>query len=388
MGAIQEKILKLVEIWERGQTFPAEMLRSFNDKLKGKTASVIFHFRIGSTLIIRLHFVGFTTPPESPGLEMGKSSGEAQAPPGPSAEAIAKSTEILAALAILAKQNTAAETVQSVPAIAHAPVLAGTDTSHSVPHLQVAAQPAPLTPYLSQPQAATNVPASLAGVFGGLPQNNGHFPQLINMSNHIAQPVVPPPEALTADLWNQILMMKILSDQGVPREKWEGTLATVNAALRQGPGNFAIPGLPLPPLQAFHATAPILTQPSWVPSGEPARDRDVCGQHDSARMHQNGFGFRSRSRSPSRGWKRDSSASSHRSLENDFHDDRGRGRTSADPGGWPRDNTNTHHNEYRQRSPIRNGNRSRTTTPPPKWMQYDSAVSNTSIKGTSNPTHA
>lgn len=314
---------------------------------------------------------------------MRKSSGEAQAPPGPSAEAIAKSTEILAALAILAKQNSAAEIVRSVPAIALAPVLAGTDTSHSVPHLRIAAQQAPLTPYSSQPQAATNVPAPLAAVFGGLPQNNGHFPQLINMPNHIAQPVGPPPEALTADLRNQILMMKILSDQGVPREKWEGTLATVNAALRQGPGNHAIPGSPLPPLQALHATAPILTQPSWVPSGKPARDRDVYGQHDSARMHQNGSGYRSRSRSPNRGWKRDTPATSHRSFENDFHADRGRGRTSADPGGWPRDNTNTHHNDYRQRSPIRNGNRSRTTTPPSKWVQYDSAVPNTSIKGTS-----
>lgn len=312
---------------------------------------------------------------------MRKSSGKAQAPPGPSTEAIAKSTEILAALAILAKQNSAAGTVQSVPAISHAPVLAGPDTPHSVPHLQIAAQQAPLTSYSSQPQAATNVPAPLAAVFGGLPQNNGHFPQLINMSNHIAQPLVPPPEALTADLRNQILMVKILSDQGVPREKWEGALATVDAALRRGPGNFAITGLPLPPLQDLHATSPILTQPSWIPSGEPARDRDVFGQHDSARMHQNGSGYRSRSRSPNRGWKRDSSVSSHRSFENDY-DDRGRGRTSADPGGWPRDNTNTHHNDYRQRSPIRNGNRSRTTTPPPKWMQYDSAVPNTSIKGT------
>lgn len=314
---------------------------------------------------------------------MRNSSGEAQASPSPSAEAIAKSTEILAALAILAKQNTAAETVQSVPAITHAPVVAGTDTSHSVPHLQIAAQPAPLTPYLSQSQAATNVPASLRGVFGGLSQNNGPFPQLINMSNQIAQPVVPPPEALTADLWNQILMMKILSDQGVPREKWEGTLATVNAALRQGPENFAIPGLPLPPLQALPATAPIITQPSWVANGEPARDRDACGQHGSARFHRNGSEYRSRSRSPNRGWKRDSSASSHRSLENDFHDDRGRGRTSANPSGWPRDHPNTQHNDYRQRSPIRSGNRSRTTTPPAKWMQYDSTVPNTSIKGTS-----
>ena len=312
-----------------------------------------------------------------------RKSGEAQAPPGPSAEAIAKSTEILAALAILAKQNSAAETVQSVPDIAHAPVLAGTDTSHSVPHLQIAAQQAPLTPYSSQPQAATNVPAASAAVFGGLPQNNGHIPQLINISNQIAQPVVPPPEALTADLRNQILMMKILSDQGVPREKWEGTLGTVNAALRQGPGNLAVPGLLLPPLQALHATAPIITQPLWVPSGEPARDRDVYGQHDSARMHQNGARYRSRSRSPNRGWKRDSSVSSHHGLENGFHDDCGRGRNFADPRGWPRDNTNTHHNNYRQRSPIRNGNRSRTTTPPLKWMQYDSAVPNTSIKGIS-----
>lgn len=329
-----------------------------------------------------MHFIGFTTPPESPGIELRK-SGEAQAPPGPSAEAIAKSTEILAALAILAKQNSAAETVRSVPAIAHAPVLAGTDTSHSVPHLQITAQQAPLAPHSSQPQAATNVPAPLAAVFGGLPQNNGHFPQVINMSNHIAQPVFPPPEALTADLRNQILMMKILSDQGVPREKWEGTLATVNAALRRGPENSAVQGLSLPPLQALHATAPILTQPSWVPSGESARDRDVYGQHDSARMHQNGTGCRSRSRSPNRGWKRDSLASSHHDFENDFHNDRGRGRASADPGGWPRDHTNTHHNDYRQRSPIHTGYRSRTTTPPPKWMQYDSAVPNTSIKGTS-----
>lgn len=313
---------------------------------------------------------------------MHKSSGEVQAPPGPSAEDIAKSTEILAALAMLAKQNSAAETVQSVPAIAPAPARAGADTSHSVPHLQIAAQQAPLAPYSSQPQAATNVPAPLAAVFGGLPQNNGHFPQLINMSNHIAQPVVPPPEALTADLRNQILMMKILSDQGVPQEKWEETLAKVNAALRQGPGNFAIPGSPMLPLQALHATAPILTQPSWVP-GEPARDRDVYGQHDSARMEQNGSGYRSRSRSPNRGWKRESPASSHPSFENDFHEDRSRGRTSADVGDWPRDNTNTHHNDYRQRSPIRNGNHSRTTTPPLKWIQYDSAVPSTSIKGTS-----
>lgn len=382
MGAIQEKILKLVEIWERGQTFPAKMLRSFNDKLKGKTASAIFHFRIGSNLTIRLHSIGFTTPPESSGLELRKSSGGAQALPGPSAEATAKSTEILAALAILAKQNTAADAVQSVPAITHAPVLAGADTSHSVPHLQIAAQSAPLIPYLLQQQAATNVPASLGGVFGGLPQNNGHFPQLINLSNHTAQPIVPQ-EALTADLWNQILMMKVLSDQRVPREKWEGTLATVNAALRQGPGNFTIPGSPLPPLQSLRATASILTQPSWVPSGEPARDRDGCGQHDTTRMHPDGSGYRSRSRSPNRGWMRDSSASSRRSLENDFHDDRGRGRTSADHRGWPRDNDNTHHNDYRQRSPVRISNRSRTTTPPPKWMQYDSAVPNTCIKGSS-----
>lgn len=314
---------------------------------------------------------------------MRKFYAESPTPPVPSSAAVAQSTStILEALANMARQNTAAETFPSVPATAHAPASAALDTSYSVPHVQTGTQHAPLIPYTSQSQTA-NVPAPLAAAFGSQPQNNGLYTDSSNhISNQTAPPVIPPPVALTPDLQRQFFMLKTLADAGVPQSQWAGILAAFSSSALSGPGNMVNPALPPPPAQS-HYSAAMNHQPSWVPSGEQSRDKDGSGLNDILRTHQNGSGRHSRSRSPppNRGWKRDTPISPRRGFENNFIGDRDHGRMSLDYDGRGRDNNNASHNDYRQRSPIRQGQNQRTSPPPPHWIQFDSAVPSDCIRG-------
>lgn len=314
---------------------------------------------------------------------MRKFFAETQAPVAPSPAAVAQNTSsILQALANIARQNTAAETVPSILATAHAPATAALDTSYSVPHVSAGAQHAPLIPYTSQSQTA-NVPAPLAAAFGSLSQNNGLYTDTSNhISNHPALPVVHSPVALTPDLHRQFLMLKTLADAGVPQAQWAGIIAAISGSAVAGIGNTMNAGQSLPPPPSLaHYSAAMNHQPSWVPSGEQSRDRDGHGQQDSSSSRQNGYGNRGRSRSPlpDRAWKHDSPMSPHRGLENDFQD-RGLGRMSQDHDGRGRNNNNANRNDYRQRSPIR-GQNHRFSPLPSHWIQFDSAVPSDCIKG-------
>lgn len=311
---------------------------------------------------------------------MRKFYAETQASVAPSPAAVTQNTSsILQALANIARQNTAAETVSSILATADAPATAALDIPYSVPHVPTGAQHAPLIPYTSQSQTA-NVPALLGAAPGSLSQNNGLYTNTSNhISTHAAAPLVPPLVALTPDLQRQFLMLKTLADAGVPQAQWAGIIAAISNGAVTGIGNTmnSAMALPAPPPQA-HYSAAMNHQPSWVP-GE--QSRDGYGQPDNSSSRQNGFGKRSRSRSPppDRGWKRESPISPNRGFENGFQDS-GRGRMSRESDGRGRNNNIVHRNEYRQRSPIR-GQNQRTSPPPPHWIQFDSAVPSDCIRG-------
>ena len=176
-------------------------------------------------------------------------------------------------------------------------------------------------------------------------------------------------------------MVKTLAEHGVPQAQWGDIIAALSVAAAGGNGNALNPGFVLPPpVPQSHYSAAVNHQAPWVPSGEQSRDRAGHGQSDLS-FRQNSFRKRSRSRSPpsERGWKRESPISPNRGYENDFQD-RGRGRMSQDYDSRGRNNNGANRNDYRQRSPLR-GQNQRVSSPPPHWIQFDSAVPNDSIRG-------
>ncbi|GAB1313007.1 hypothetical protein MFIFM68171_03217 [Madurella fahalii] len=129
----KEKIKKLVDIWEKGQTFPASMVNSFKEKLNAPRATN-----------------ESTTPPGSPPPNLLASLGPGSKPVPPPNPAI---PNILDTLASIARQN--ATSAQSNPSLA-APAPA------SAPPAPLPVQAQPSMPFLptSQPAAPpVNVPA-------------------------------------------------------------------------------------------------------------------------------------------------------------------------------------------------------------------------------------
>ncbi|KAI9699339.1 MAG: hypothetical protein M1836_002949 [Candelina mexicana] len=370
----KEKIRKLVEIWGRGNTFPAPMLASFKDKLTAPPAQIMQS----------------TTPDGSPPRDLQQSFGSQQ----PTNSAPAPDTSaILAALATMAKQNTsAAPTTNSY---------AAQDNTNNVTSAQNAVpQPVPSSVnqavFLPPPAQPVNVPTSgasfpsqFAGGMNDTAQNtsNAQPNPLAALAAMLPQTNVPG----GADaLQQQLVILQQLAQAGVPQDQWATLLAAIN------PG-----GLNAPVPNVSNGVPPGWSQPEHAggSNGWSGRDnfqsRDRNGFNEqSLRSPPNRYRARSRSRSPS-GWnrgrespvprRRDSpiygeyngDSAGRNGNRGDNYDRRGRGRGGRGRG-----------NDYRQRSPPpgRNGRssspRRQEPLPPPgpKWVDYDPSIGQGNIK--------
>ncbi|TVY21078.1 Rpb7-binding protein seb1 [Lachnellula arida] len=352
----KDRIKKLLDIWEKAQTFPLSMLNDFKEKL---TASMQNES---------------TTPPGSPPADLQRAFGSTMhpgAPAAPAAPATATSApSILQALASLARQNasTSADNSYSV-SNAHHNGAPASNQAVPFPHVP---QPVnvPAATYASQPpyQGASN--GAYAQSFASSQTNPNAF---------AAVPPVVQPGALDPALQQQILLVKALADQGLTTEQ-------IQAVLAVGAG-----GLPQPP-QPFAAQQQSQNQNQNVQNGwngaaaasRPDDSRDFNGYHDreAVRSPPNRYRQRSRSRSPPRAWN--SPAARRRDESNTYDFDRNSpARNRGDERGRGGRGGAARGNDYRQRSPARRG---RSPSPPrsrgagQKWIDHDSSIPKGSIK--------
>ncbi|KAL4801553.1 hypothetical protein BDV18DRAFT_148816 [Aspergillus unguis] len=372
----KEKIKKLVDIWERGYTFPAPMLASFKQKLNAPASNNIES----------------TTPEGSPAPNalLGQSqpangaNSAAQAQPAPD------TSSILKALADMAKQNTAAPAAP--PAAAPVNPLAALTQQTPVPQPAISSVDQAMQSQAGQ--AGVNPYGAVANPFAALgnlgqnpalvqPQSQSHTPNPLTAAQNplaallpSATAAPPQPPSMTPDgLQQQLQLLQMLAAQGIPQDQWATalqilTLSNPAAGMPNlNPGQ--TPGLNLPgqTANAWGAHA----DPQSRDFGDRERDRDY--------MRSPPGGYRRRSRSP--GWDRRRDVSPPRRRDSpvygEYHGD-SPGRRGADPRG--------RRNDYRQRSPP--GRRRRSPSPPrkdpalpapgPKFIEWDYSVGQGNIK--------
>ncbi len=311
------KITKVVDIWEKGQIFPIDMLKTFREKLRS------------------------TTPEGSPPPEMRRTYTEAGTSVQPDVAGTQDTAAVLAALATMARNNTTAAPTSSVPAPAPAPAV--NSTLQSMPLAQNAG--AQGAAFLNPPYPT---PASSQPVDMPIPEVN------VQQGPFQSQPIISP-ALLTPELERQIQILKTLSDSGVPQDQWSGILAALSHTPLMGhvAGNGA----------AANHQAPH----SWNTSE--SRDRSEHGFENPRWKDQRKSGSRSRSRSPLRPWQQDSTTTHNR--DGDFGD---RGPANRNGG-----NRYRQRSPMRSVSPSKGFYDGRSGGK--KWVQHDSAVPAGNIRG-------
>ncbi|GKZ84980.1 hypothetical protein AnigIFM56816_010540 [Aspergillus niger] len=382
----KEKIKKLVDIWERGYTFPAPMLASFKEKLNAPPSQN----------------VESTTPEGSPAPNYIPLGGQQQplngASSAPSAQQAPDTSSILKALADMAKQNT---TAPAAPAVA-----AQTNPLSALTQQSTVPQPASSSvDQASQPpngQAGVNPYAagSMATPFAGLSsvaqnpalvpppqtQSQSHTPNPLAAAQNPLAALLPQATAAPAQptapigpdaLQQQLQLLQLLAAQGIPQEQWATALQILslsNAANMGGMTAGQAPPFNLPGQPVANAWGARPDSQSREFDRDRERDRDY--------MRSPPGQYRRRSRSP--GWDRRREASPPRRRDSpvygEYHGD-SPGRRGGDPRG-------RRGNEYRQRSPP--GRRRRTPSPPrkdptlpppgPKFIEWDYSIGQGNIK--------
>ncbi|KAL2845789.1 hypothetical protein BJX68DRAFT_241620 [Aspergillus pseudodeflectus] len=377
----KEKIKKLVDIWERGFTFPAPMLASFKQKLSANIES--------------------TTPEGSPAPNYIPLGGGGQPANGASSAVAAQpapdTSSILKALADMAKQNTTAPTAPAAAAPTNP--LSALSQQGTVPQQPVSSS----VDQASQSQAGVNPYGAMATPFAALgnlaqnpaalvqPQSQSHTPNplaaaqnplaaLLPQASAAAAPAQPP--NMTPDgLQQQLQLLQLLAAQGIPQDQWGTALQILSLSNAGGmPGGMPglnpnqAPGFPVQGLANVNA---------WGDSQ--SRDFDRDRERDRDYMRSPPGGYRRRSRSP--GWDRRREVSPPRRRDSpvygEYHGDSPgrRGGGAADPRG-------RRGNDYRQRSPP--GRRRRSPSPPrkdpnlpppgPKYIEWDYSIGQGNIK--------
>ncbi|EAW14681.1 Nrd1 complex RNA-binding subunit [Aspergillus clavatus NRRL 1] len=383
----KEKIKKLVDIWERGYTFPAPMLASFKEKLNAPAPQN----------------VESTTPEGSPapnylpigGAQQQPSNGASSTTPAQSAP---DTSSILKALADMAKQNTAAPGVPAVPAPANPlgalnpqrpipqPVASSVDPASQIQNAQTGVNPyaagAMAAPFAALSSLAQN-PALLP------PQSQSQTPPnpLAAAANPLAallpQATAAPTQAtpgLAPDaLQQQLQLLQLLAAQGIPQDQWATALQILslsNPTNMTGLNPGQVPGFNLP---GQTATA---TATAWGTRPESqSRDFERDRERDRDYMRSPPGQYRRRSRSP--GWERRRDPSPPRRRDSPVY-----GEYHGDSPGRRGDMRNRRGNEYRQRSPP--GRRRRSPSPPrndpalpppgPKFIEWDYSIGQGNIK--------
>ncbi|CEI65223.1 hypothetical protein FVEN_g6341 [Fusarium venenatum] len=353
----KDKIKKLLDIWEKGQTFPTPMLESFKEKLNAPPQNES------------------TTPPGSPPANaLGSARGSASATPAPSAPAAppaASGTSILEALANIARQNTSAPPANPpmpAPTASYNMPASGTPqpVSSAMPPVSYpsASQPVSMPPMPSMPYGIPHMAAQNG--YGGSPINNPSNPPPNPLNGALAGAASAAPGlGLDPKAQQQIMLIKALADQGVPFDKIP--------ALIQSMTGVAVGGA-APPVQQsmpYAQNPPVPAQPAWgALVGKPDDSRIPGYGHTRSPPRYNG---RSRSRSPDRGWGARGSPRNGRDRLDYGRDSPNRGRQD-----------DRHGADYRQRSP--HGHRGRSETPlhdqgpAEKWVEYDTNLPSGHIK--------
>ncbi|EJT69350.1 hypothetical protein GGTG_12969 [Gaeumannomyces tritici R3-111a-1] len=373
----KEKIRKLVDIWEKGQTFPSTMLEGWKARLNAPKVS--------------------TTPPGSPPPNlmaslMSSSSAAPAAPP-----ALPAMTNIMETLANIARQNASAASsnpsiTAPAPAPAPAPAAAPLYVAPSAPPASSSVLPPALLAALAQAQVrsqaqvqpaqpsmpffpATQPPAVAATQPPVVAPHTLPF-QLPTQFPGAAAPFaasVPAPASQAGgfpaagapsqvDSAQQLVLIQTLLSQGFTPDmvtaivkQFSGSTGAAAAAPQygasQGPGPYGF------------GSAADANSGGWNAGriGE-SHDRDFGGNRSPGR----GARGRSRSRSPGRNWD---NRHSPRGRDDRQFGDRDRGRGSR--------------GEYRQRSPAGQGRR--TSSPrregrPDRFIEFDRSLPENHIR--------
>ncbi|KAJ5577754.1 RNA binding protein Nrd1 [Penicillium hispanicum] len=363
----KEKIRKLIDIWERGCTFPAPILASFREKLNAP-----------------LQNVDSTTPEGSPAPGFNPLGGPPQSANGAStAPAPAPNTSsILKALADMAKQNT---TAAPVPASAPTNPLATLNPPPAASLPVSSADPSSLPPAAANPYAAAGAMANPFAALGGVgqnpaliqPQSQSQTPNPITSTQNPLAAMLPQAAAPTMPdgnaLSQQLQLLQLLASQGIPQDQWGTALQIFSMSNMGGANPPQIPGFPAMPMPGTGG---------W---GHPdSQNRDDRERDRDRDYNRSPGGYRRRSRSP--GWDRRRTASPPRRRDSpvygEYHGD------SPGRRGDPRDARGRRGNEYRQRSPP--GRRRRSPSPQrkdpnlpppgPKLIEWDYSIGQGNIK--------
>ncbi|OAP60135.1 hypothetical protein AYL99_05137 [Fonsecaea erecta] len=346
------KIRKLLEIWERSNTFPAPLLASLKDKLDAPKVS--------------------TTPEGSPApgfVPLGQTaptdSMAAKPPPQQDTSAI------LEALKNMAKQNSAAPPAISAPAQTSLNNLLG--AQNGIPLANSTVNPG-LAPAVTNGPAVNQLGALFAGLSNGAqsqsPANVPANPLAAFLPQQAPAPAVPQNPALLsqdpqAQAQVQLQLLQLLASQGVPPDQWATALQLLNM---QGAGGGVGVGS-----GGASASASGLAFPPPVPANNWAGQAPTPGPSRDAQTRSPPGQYRRRSRSPGYDRRRDLSPR--------------RRRDSPGADGYRNDRDGRRGAEYRQRSPM--GRRRRSPTPPsdyqlpppgPKNVQWDPTLPKGHIK--------
>ncbi|KIX09332.1 uncharacterized protein Z518_00411 [Rhinocladiella mackenziei CBS 650.93] len=338
------KIKKLLEIWERSNTFPAPLLASLKEKLDAPAVKPS------------------TTPEGSPAPgfvplgQQGASNSMNTAAPQQDTSAI------LEALKNMAKQNAASQPPATAPAQASLNNLLGTQNGTLQTNSTVNPGPAPAA---ASGQAVNPLGALFAGLSNGAQsQSPANVPQnplatfLAQPQAPVAVPQHPAPISQDAQAQAQFQLLQLLAAQGVPPDQWATALQLLNM---QGANAGGVNGLPFPPPMSSN---------NWVGQAQPA------GQSRDALTRSPPSQYRRRSRSP--GYDRRRDLSPRRRRDSPGPDQYRNDRDGRD---------GRRGNDYRQRSPGRG--RRRSPTPPsdtklpppgPKNVSWDPSLPKGHIK--------
>ncbi|KAL8791383.1 MAG: hypothetical protein Q9195_005921 [Heterodermia aff. obscurata] len=346
--AQKDKIKKLVDIWERGSTFPASMIANFKAKLSIPATDAI----------------ASNTPPGTPPTNVQQPKEQ----PAPAAAPAKDTSAILKALADMAKTNTAASGMASQASSSNV-----TNPQNAYPqNVPSSVNQAPSVPS-NQPvgiPGASNSALQLAGI-SNTPSSTQNPPVSSNGQSVVqgaaAAPGLP-------DVQQQVALLQYFQSQGVPQDQ----LVTALTMVMANGGN-----LPPPPSNNYPAQ-----QPGWQQSqgygNEQSRDQNGYNDQYLRSPPDQSRKTRARSRSP-RAWdnRRDASPPRRRRDSPVYGDyDAGReGRGSNGRGGRGRADG------YRQRSPDRfrrspSPRRQGNALPPPgpKLIEYDYTLGSDRIK--------
>ncbi|KAL8755479.1 MAG: hypothetical protein Q9184_004787 [Pyrenodesmia sp. 2 TL-2023] len=343
------RIKKLVDIWERGNTFPTEMLAGFKQKLDAPANGV-----------------NSTTPPGSPPKDFISLTEQPTKTAGvPNGAPAADTSAILKALADMAKTNTGASQNST-----------SNVTNSQNPFSQNI--PAPVNQALSVPPVsqAVGVPgANAASPYAALSNGPGSFPPNHSggQANMQFPPAMPPhangAQTMTPEIQQQLQILQALQAQGVPQDQWANVLSVLMAGGAGAGAGAGAPNVNAAPQQGW-------PQNGGGGYGDQSRDRNGLRNQSMQSPSGRFRDARSRSRSPS-AWDRRGNASPPRRRDSPVYGEYGRDARNNERAGYGRSDRGRG-NAYRQRSPDRqrrspSPRRLGNDLPPPgpKFVDFD-----------------